>query len=79
MISFYVSRDAKGRAFALYRVVDGASEQWTPQGWEPQHFDYSGIGGATEYDAIEVEDAVMALVELGADDLNPVPRVSRTT
>ena len=34
-------------------------------------YEWTGIGGATEYDNIEVEEAVSILIEFGADELNP--------
>jgi hypothetical protein len=72
VIVFYVTRTETGDADLLYRVVDHEPQQWTRNGWVPAHFDHSGIGGATEYHAISVTEAVDALIAFGAEELNPV-------
>ena len=80
MIYLLAHRLLDGTVISLLRVVDGDAEQWTKDdGWVPAGLEWTGIGGAGDYDRVTVEEAVLILREFGADDLNPVPRVSPTT
>jgi hypothetical protein len=74
MIGFLAKRNLDGKVVALLRIYDDerGAEQWTTEGWEPAGMEWTGMGGATEYDNIEVEEAVSILIEFGADELNPV-------
>lgn len=73
MIGFLAKRTLEGKTLALLRVYDDerGAQEWTTEGWEPADLDWTGIGGATEYDNIEVEEAVLILIEFGADEINP--------
>lgn len=73
MIGFLAKRNLKGEAVALLRVYDDerGAEQWTVDGWQPAGMEWTGIGGATEYENIEVEEVVLILIEFGADEINP--------
>lgn len=63
VLTFYVS--SGDGVDGVYKVDRGIPYQWTLDGWMPQHFDYSGVGGATEYDTMSVEEAVQALLDRG--------------
>ncbi len=73
MIAFLAKRTLDGKTVALLRAYDDERgvQQWTTDGWEPADLEWSGIGGATEYDNIEVEEAVNILIEFGADEIRP--------
>jgi hypothetical protein len=74
MIAFLAHRLLDGTVIGLLRVVDGQAEQWSKdQGWVPAGSEWTGIGGATDYDPVSVEEAILILIEFGAEDLNPVP------
>jgi hypothetical protein len=70
-VRFMVRRKLDGTTLALLRIVGGQAEQWTPQGWVPAGMEWTGIGGAADYDDIDVGEAAEMLIELGADSLNP--------
>ncbi|MEE8375238.1 MAG: hypothetical protein V3S26_02830 [Acidimicrobiia bacterium] len=74
MIGFLAKRTLQGETVALLRVYDDerGAQEWTVDGWQPAGLEWTGLGGATEYDNIEVEEAVTILMEFGADELNPV-------
>jgi hypothetical protein len=61
-----------GRTLGLIRLVDGAAEEWFPDGWKPAGLEWSGIGGSTDWDAVTPEEAVLILRSFGAKELNPV-------
>lgn len=65
MIVFYVERDSDGQPWSLFRVVDYSPSLWTPNGWVPSHFDWTGIGGATEYDVVTKAETVRVLRGFG--------------
>lgn len=70
---FLAKRGLDGNTRALFRVRDSSrAEIWSPDGWRPAGPEWTGIGGASDYDPITVEEAVDILVEWGADELNPV-------
>jgi hypothetical protein len=73
VIAFLAKRTLEGETVALLRAYDDERgvQQWTTDGWVPAGLEWSGIGGATEYDNIEVEEAVNILIEFGADEINP--------
>lgn len=72
-IGFLAKRNLDGKAVALLRGYDDdrGVQQWTAEGWVAASMEWTGIGGATEFDQIEVEEAVEILIEFGADELNP--------
>ncbi len=73
MIAFLAKRNLDGETVALLRAYDDERgvQEWTTDGWVPADLEWSGIGGATEYDSIEVEDAVLILIEFGAEEIRP--------
>lgn len=73
MIAFLAKRTLKGKTVALLRVYDDdrPAEQWTVDGWQPAGLEWTGLGGATEYENIEAEEAVSVLIEFGADEIRP--------
>ena len=67
-LTFYLRRANSGRVLAVYKLDRGIPYQWTPDGWTPQHFDYSGMGEDwADYDAVSVEEACQALLDLGVN------------
>lgn len=64
-IVFFVRRTLEGRLLGVYRLRNGLPQQWTVDGWQTRQFDWSGIGGSTDYDEATVEEACQALLELG--------------
>lgn len=64
-IAFFIRR-VNGQLLGVYKLHNGVPQQWTVDGWEKRHFDWSGIGEDwAEYDAVEIEEACAALLELG--------------
>lgn len=70
-VRFMVRRALDGSTRALLRIVDGQAEQWTTDGWVLAGLEWTGIGGAADYDDIGVREAAMILIEFGADRINP--------
>ena len=70
-VRFMERRDLEGLTLALIRVHGDRAEQWTPNGWVPAGMEWTGIGGAADYDEIDVGLASAALIALGADRINP--------
>ena len=64
-------RGLNGQNLALLRIVGQSAEQWTTEGWEPAGMEWTGVGGAADYDDIDVGEASVILIEFGADSINP--------
>jgi hypothetical protein len=66
MLTFFLRRTGNRRVLSVFKLDRGVPYQWTPDGWKPQHFDYSGMGdGWADYDPVTVEEACQALLDLG--------------
>jgi hypothetical protein len=65
-----------GEITLVYFVRNSQARGWNPSArrWVPSGIDWSGIGGATEYDAATEDEAAEALLRLGveADELPAV-------
>ena len=78
MIAFQAKKTRDGKVLALLRSRkpedsdDMTVEQWTVGGWRPAGPEWTGLGGATEYENIEIEDAIGILIEFGAEEINPL-------
>jgi len=70
-VRFMARRGLNGENLALLRIVDNSAEQWTSNGWVPAGMEWTGIGGAADYDDIHVGEASAILIEFGADSINP--------
>ena len=64
-------RGLDGENLALLRIIDNSAERWTTNGWVPAGMEWTGIGGAADYDDIDVGEASMILIEFRADSINP--------
>lgn len=74
-LQFLAKRDSNNRTTALVRVRREGNETtreiWSHDGWVPASLESTGIGGSADYDPIEPEEAVLVLIEFGADEINP--------
>ena len=70
-VQFMARRGLDGQNLALLRIVGQSAEQWTAEGWKPAGIDWTGVGGAADYDDIKVGEASVILIEFGADSINP--------
>ena len=70
-VRFMARRGLDGQNLALLRIVGQSAERWTTNGWVPAGMEWTGIGGAADYDDIKVGEASVILIEFGADRINP--------
>jgi hypothetical protein len=76
-VRFLAKRALDGSNRALLRVVDGQAQRWSANGWVPAGMEWTGIGGASDYDEIDVGEAAAILIEFGADSINPFLGLTR--
>ncbi len=71
LVAYMVRRDLDGEVQSVLRLHRPPNphpqERWTRNGWVPDgSLEWSGIGGSSDWDPATPEEAVAALIELGA-------------
>lgn len=76
MIALIAKVDLKGRIRTLVRMyksdTEDIVERWTTEGWVPHtNLEWTGIGGASDWENVSVEDAIRYLIGNKAAEPDP--------
>ena len=66
MATYMLKRDIENEPIILMRLSGVQMERLDPEGWVPSNnIEWTGIGGAADWDAVSSEEAAQAAVSLG--------------